>query len=69
VGTQLKIVDEWYGNFMSVTNNFENVLTEIKEQIGDDIFNLQIIYRDTNGVWDKVTAEWKGNECVNVIFL
>jgi hypothetical protein len=69
VGNQLRIVDEWYGNFMSVTNNFENVLTEIRKEIGDDISKLLITYRDTEGVWDIVTAEWDGDECINVTFL
>ena len=69
VGNQLRIVDEWYGNFMSVTNNFENVLTEIRKIIGPDIVNMVIVYKDTNGDWDMVKAEWVGEECINVIFL
>jgi|688.fasta_scaffold00684_2 hypothetical protein len=67
-GNELKIVDEWYGNFMSVTNNFENVLTEIREVIGESIVGMDIIYRDTEGIWDRVTADWNGEECVNVNF-
>lgn len=69
VGNQLRIVDEWYGNFMSVTNNFENVLTEIRKIIGPDIVNMVIVYKDTNGDWGMVKAEWIGEECINVIFL
>lgn len=65
---ELRIIDEWYGNFMSVTNNFENVLTEIREFIGDSIVGMDIIYRDTEGIWDRVTAVWSGDECVNVNF-
>ena len=67
-GNELKIVDEWYGNFMSVTNNFENVLTEIREVFGESIVGMDIIYRDTEGIWDRVTADWNGEECVNVNF-
>jgi len=67
-GNELKIVDEWYGNFMSVTNNFENVLTDIREVIGESIVGMDIIYRDTEGIWDRVTADWNGEECVNVNF-
>jgi hypothetical protein len=67
-GNELKIIDEWYGNFMSVTNNFENVLTEIREVVGESIVGMNIIYRDTEGVWDRVTADWNGEECVNVNF-
>jgi len=67
-GNELKIIDEWYGNFMSVTNNFENVLTEIREVVGESIVAMNIIYRDTEGVWDRVTADWNGEECVNVNF-
>ena len=53
---------------MSVTNNIENVLTEIRNDIGDNIELLSVIYRDTDGNWDKVTPEWRGKECVNVNF-
>jgi hypothetical protein len=51
-----------------VTNNFENVLTEIREVIGESIVGMDIIYRDTEGIWDRVTADWNGEECVNVNF-
>lgn len=68
VDNQLKIIDNWSVGYMSVTNNIENVLTEIREQIGDNIENLSITYRDTNGDWDKVTPKWDGQKCVNVNF-
>lgn len=68
VDNQLKIVDNWCNGYMSVTNNIENVLTEIRNDIGDNIELLSVIYRDTDGNWDKVTPEWRGKECVNVKF-
>jgi hypothetical protein len=68
VDNQLKIIDNWSTGYMSVTNNIENVLNEIRNQIGDNIENLNIVYRDTDGNWDSVNPEWRNQECVNVIF-
>lgn len=68
VDNELKIIDDWCSGYMSVTNNIENVLTEIRTKIGNVIESLNITYRDTDGIWDKVTPEWSGNECVNVKF-
>ncbi len=68
VDNQLKIIDNWSTGYMSVTNNIENVLNEIRNQIGDNIENLNIVYRDTDGNWDSVNPKWRNQECVNVIF-
>ena len=37
--------------FKTVTNDAENVLDEIKEQLGDDMPPV-IIYQDSDGFWD-----------------
>lgn len=41
-------------NYMSVTNNMENVLNEITEKEFRDISLLNIYYRDTLFNWDQI---------------
>ena len=53
----LYIVDLDKGG-MSVTNDMENVLAEIETHEGK--ITSQIIYRDSEGVWDEVTG-WPGD--------
>ena len=36
---------------MSVTNNIVNVLSEIKQKVGDKIHEAKIIYRDSEMIW------------------
>ena len=42
--------------FVSVTNNIENVLTEIS-MIEENIINYDIYYRDTEHNWDQVVID------------
>lgn len=42
------------GDYLSVTNNIENVLSEINSQIDTDLSSLSIYYRDTLSMWDQV---------------
>lgn len=53
---------------MSVTNNMENVLSEIRDKIGEKIIGAKIIYKDSEGFWDGVIPEWTIKECLNVRF-
>lgn len=53
---------------MSVTNNMENVLTEIRSKIGDKILDAKIVYCDSEGEWDGVIPEWTITGCSNVQF-
>lgn len=64
----LKIIDLNLGN-MSVTNNIEEVLTEILHNEGNYIQDLKVIYRDSECIWDTVIPEWNGCECVFVRFI
>lgn len=64
----LRIIDLNLGR-MSVTNDIENVLTQIRKEIGKDIESLKIIYRDSVGTWDEVVPKWDGDECEYVIFV
>lgn len=53
---------------MSVTNDIENVLSDLQKSIGDSIKSMDIIYRDSNGVWDGVIAEWGVSRCTDARF-
>lgn len=63
----LRIVDLNLGN-MSVTNNAEEVLTEILKVEGKQIKNLSVIYRDSEYNWDTLIPIWEDNKCVSVEF-
>ena len=54
-GPFILITDENRGN-MSVTNNVEEVIEAIQEQLGDDnpIDDFHIIYKDSMGVVDGI---------------
>jgi hypothetical protein len=54
---------------LSVTMDIENVLTEIKDEIGGEITNLRVIYKDSRGIWDalkfKIDEEQSGSIVIN----
>lgn len=64
-GDTVKIIDLNRGN-ISVTNDAENVLTEI--QSTENILDKRIIYRDSMDEWCELVPEWKGDECIDVNF-
>jgi hypothetical protein len=64
---KLKIIDLDLGG-TSVTNDIEDVLTQIRLSEGDTILNKDIIYRDSDGNWDSVTPTWLDDKCVSVDF-
>jgi hypothetical protein len=39
---------------LSVTNDMEDVLKKIKDEVGDEIHKLKVIYKDSEGIWDGV---------------
>lgn len=43
-------------NFVSVTNNIENILTEISMK-EENIINYNIYYRDTEYNWDQIIID------------
>ena len=63
--TIVNIVDLNKGN-MSVTNDAENVLTEINSI--EEIKNKRIVYLDSEDNVDEIVPVWKGEECINVSF-
>lgn len=60
--TVIEIVDLDLGN-MSVTNDIENVVTQIATELPEDnpITENAIIYRDSEGIWDEVVLDKAGN--------
>ena len=57
---------------MSVTNNAENVLTEIEHKfnlIGETIIDKKIYYKDSIGKVDEIESIWCDGECTNVSFI
>ena len=52
------IIDEDKGN-KSVTNDMENVLSDI-ESIEGSLQNYKIVYRDSQGIWERVIG-WLGD--------
>ena len=64
--TLVKITDLDSGG-MSVTNNAENVLTEI--QTKNDIKEKEIIYKDSEGEWGVILPVWIENKCIDVSFI
>jgi hypothetical protein len=56
-GNVISIIDLNLGN-RSVTNNVENVLRKIEHFHQAPIFGFQIMYQDSEGVWDGI--HWDG---------
>ena len=61
----VNIVDLNYGN-MSVTNDAENVLTEINDQ--EEISDKRVIYIDSEEELSEIIPVWDNNKCVSVSF-
>jgi hypothetical protein len=56
-GKVLYITDE--GGLKSVTNDLENVLRDIADEMSVEMLrNTRIMYRDSMGIWDGVTIEF-----------
>lgn len=60
--TVIEIVDRDLGN-MSVTNDIENILLEISDDLDDDnpLSENAVIYRDSEGLWDEIVLDEVGN--------
>lgn len=43
---------------VSVTNNIENILKDLRSEIGEKITDSQIIFRGSDGMWCGVIPEW-----------
>jgi len=54
---------------MSVTNDAENVITEIRKNSGKTIENYPIIYKDSDGIWDGLKPVWGLSVCTEVHFI
>lgn len=54
---------------MSVTNNSENVITDIVRNAGNYLIDYKFIYCDTDEQWDTLVLIFKDNICVDVRFV
>lgn len=61
------IIDLDKGN-TSVTNNAENVLVEIRNSSGSLVEVYDIIYQDSEGMWDTIIPVWSFGRCLSVSF-
>lgn len=61
------IIDLDKGN-TSVTNNAENVLVEIRNSSGSLVEVYDIIYQDSEGMWDTIIPVWSFGQCLSVSF-
>jgi hypothetical protein len=70
VKEKLKIISivDLGGVFMSVTNNAEGVIEEIEKKEGIDAREYNIIYRDSDGIWDGMKYHGK-DQPVDFIFI
>ena len=53
---------------VSVTNDIENILTEIYLYSDNSIRDMKVIYRDSDGIWDGVHPKWGQRKCESVNF-
>ena len=73
VGEMLLIVDNCAAcdedSNISITNNMEEVLTEIAKKENRDLTKLEIVYRDSLLTWDRViVTKQSGNKVLSVKF-
>jgi hypothetical protein len=53
---------------MSVTNNAENVISEIRKSFQGKLTQYYIIYKDSEGIWDQIIPTYSLNGCFEVFF-
>ena len=56
-GKQVLVIEDLDRGGMSVTNNIEAVLAEIEDEIGTSIYQMPIIYRDSDGRYDGINGQ------------
>ncbi len=64
----IELIDTGGPNDKSLTNDIENVLTDIHRAY-QPIDTLKVRYRDSEGEWAKVVPTWWNDFCKNVTFL
>lgn len=57
------------GNYTSVTNNAENVITDIVKNEGKYITDYKFVYCDTDDNWDTLIPTFKDGKCIDVKFI
>jgi hypothetical protein len=56
-GKQVLAIEDLDRGGMSVTNNIEAVIAEIADEIGTSIYQMPIVYRDSEGQYDGINGE------------
>ena len=54
---------------MTVTNNAENVIEEIREKCSWFNDDTKILSTDTNGEMARIIPKWENGKCINVSFI
>lgn len=55
-GRPVLVIEDQDKGGMSVTNDIENVIADIAEENGLNIYNMPVVYRDSTGRYDGVNA-------------
>lgn len=56
-GKQVLVIEDLDRGGMSVTNNIEAIIAEIADEIGTSIYQMPIVYRDSEGQYDGINGE------------
>ena len=56
-GQQALVIEDLDRGGMSVTNNIEAIIAEIADEIGTSIYQIPIVYRDSEGQYDGINGE------------
>lgn len=56
-GQQALVIEDLDRGGMSVTNNIEAIIAEIADEIGTSIYQMPIVYRDSEGQYDGINGE------------
>ena len=56
-GQQVLVIEDLNRGGMSVTNNAEAVIADIAYEIGEGIYKLPIVYKDSEGRYDGINGE------------
>jgi hypothetical protein len=56
-GQQALVIEDLNRGGMSVTNNIEAIIAEIADEIGTSIYQMPIVYRDSEGQYDGINGE------------
>lgn len=56
-GQKVLVIEDLNLGGMSVTNNIEAVMASIADEIGEGVYNMPIVYKDSEGQYDGINGE------------